>query len=337
MNYKLSIDILEYVLPKKKQTIETVSALSGISVKELESHLGFIEKYVTTDEETSLDLAEEVVYKLMTNSTISPDAIDYIIFAHSGICENGQVRSPSAKIQALLKANKAFCFEITNGCNSVNAAFLVANSLLTNSNIETNILIVVSDTLSKYVDLSENNVMHFYMYSDGAAAMLVNNYGKTNKIVSSALYTDGNYVDVSKIRYRTKVGNAINQKQKTIIPVMETKIPEESKPRLYDTLVSNYIKVIKECISKHGLQATDIKFLFLAQNSKKVLLDVLNYFNFNSAKTLFTGKHLGHVGSIDSIIAFRNSLACGDINSGDYVILAGTGVGFHWGAHLIKI
>ncbi len=338
MNYKLSIDKIEYVLPKKKQTIEAVSALSGISVKELNSHLGFIEKYVTTDEETSLDLAEEVVYKLMTNSTISPDAIDYIIFAHSGICENGQVRSPSAKIQALIKANKAFCFEITNGCNSVNAALHVANSLLSISNIETNILIVVSDTLSKYVDFSKKNVMHFYMYSDGAAAMIVNNYGKSNKIVSSALYTDGSYVDVSKVRYRAKsVLNAINQKQKIIVPVMETKISEKSKLRLYDTLVLNYIKVIKECISKHGLQVTDIKFLFLAQNSKRVLSDVLNYFNFDSDKTLFTGKHLGHVGPIDSIIAFHNSMVSGDINSGDYVILAGTGVGFHWGAHLIKI
>jgi 3-oxoacyl-[acyl-carrier-protein] synthase-3 len=330
MNSALSIDRVEYVLSKKKQTIETVSANSGISIKELSLQLGFIEKYVATDDETSLGLAKEAVCKLMSNCTVLPDEIDYIIFAHSGICEDGQLRSPSAKIQALIKANRAFCFEVTNGCNSLNAALHISNGLLANRHTKTNILIVVSDTLSKFVDFSKKNVMHFYMYSDGAAAMMVNNYGESNKIVSSALYTDGSYADISKIRYKTKpVGN--------VIPVMEAQVSGKSKLQLYDALVSNYIKVIKECISKHELQSTDIKFLFLSQNSKKILSDVLNYFNFNADKTLFTGKHLGHVGPIDSIIAFYNSLASGNLDSGDYVILAGTGVGFHWGAHLIKV
>lgn len=337
MNYRLSIDRIEYVIPKKKQTIESVSAISGISVKELDEHLGFVEKYITTDEETLLDLAEEAVYKLMNASRIPPNAIDYIIFAHSGICENGQIRSLSAKIQKLIQASKAFCFEITNGCNSVNAALHVANSLLSNSNAKSNILIVISDTLSKYIDFSKENVMHFYMYSDGAAAILVNNYGEANKLVSSALYTDGRYSEISKIKYKVKiVDNTINQMKEIIIPVMEVNISKELKLRLFDELVSNYIKVINDCIKRHELKTSDIKFLFIAQNSKRVLSDILRYFNFGSERTFFTGKHLGHVGPLDSIIAFHDCLLSGNISSGDYVILAGTGVGFHWGAHLIR-
>lgn len=337
MNLTLSIDKIEYILPKKKQTIEDLAAASGVSVQELDEHLGFVEKYVTTDEETSLDLAEAVVRKLIANCSILPDAINYIIYAHSGIGENGYIRSPSAKIQSLIKANNAFCFEITNGCNSLNAALHIANSLLSNTNAETNILIVVSDTLSKYIDFSKKNVMHFYMYSDGAAAILVNNYGKSNKLISSALYTDGEYADVSKVRYKAKrVEKAINQKKKTIIPVMETNISGELKHKLYGTLVSNYIKVIMECMNKQGLKANDIKYLFLAQNSKRVLSDVMRNFNYNADKMLFTGRHLGHVGPIDSIIAFQNCLISGNVNSGDYIILAGTGVGFHWGAHLFQ-
>lgn len=65
MRSTLSIDKIEYVLPKKKQTIETVAAISGISVSELSEHLGFVEKYVTTDKETALDLAEEATSKLI--------------------------------------------------------------------------------------------------------------------------------------------------------------------------------------------------------------------------------------------------------------------------------
>lgn len=331
MQFTLSIDKIEYALPKKKQTVEEVSNFSGISVEELDKYLGFSEKYITTDDQTALDLAEEAVYKLMITGTILPNAIDYIIYAHSGIHENKYIRSPSAKIQSLIKAEKAFCFEITNGCNSLNAAFHIANSLLNNSNSKKNILIVVSDTLSKYVDYSsKKNIMHFYMYSDGAAAILVNNNGKSNRLISSALYTDGNYADISRIKYKI-------QKKKLITPVMETIISDRLKCKLSDKLISNYIYVINKCIHEHGIKADDLKFLFLSQNSKKVLSEVLNYFNFNSDKIVLTGKNLGHVGAIDSIIAFHDSLISGKINSNDYVILAGTGVGFHWGAHLFQV
>ncbi len=332
MNSKLSIEKIEYVLPKTKQTVETVAGVSGFSVDELEQNLGFVEKYVTTDEETALDLAKEAVLKLMKARAISPDELDYIIFAHSGICEDGSIRSPSAKIQSLIKANSAFCFEITNGCNSLNAALHIANNLLNNNQVEINILIVVSDTLTKFVDFSEKNVMHCYMYSDGAAAILVNNYGKSNKLISSALHTDGNYADVSKIKY--KIQNGVSKK---IVPIINTDISEESKPKLYDALISNYIKVITKCMSSYDLKPSDIKYLFLGQNSKKVLSGVLSHFNYNDAKTLFTGRYLGHVGPLDSIIAFHDSLISGKISSDDYVILAGTGTGFHWGAHLIQV
>jgi 3-oxoacyl-[acyl-carrier-protein] synthase III len=336
MDFKLSIDKITYVLPTKKQTVEDVASFSGISAHDLGQHLGFVEKYITTNEETSLDLAEKAVCKLMAASTVLPGAIDYIIYAHSGINENGYIRSPSAKIQALIKANNAFCFEITNGCNSLNAAFHIANNLLNNTNGKTNILIVVSDTLSKYIDF-KNNVMHFYMYADGAAAILVNNYGNSNKLLSSSLHTDGEYADVAKVRYESKcVENTNGNGENVIIPVMETTISQESKLKLYDDLVSNYIRVIAECMSKWGLKSKDIKFFFLAQNSKRVLADVMHGLNFSAEKTLFTGRYLGHVGAIDSIIAFHNSLTSGNINPGDYFILAGTGVGFHWGAHLFQ-
>lgn len=102
MSYTLSIEKIEYVLPETKQTVENVAAMSGLSVEELDKHLGFVEKYVATDEETALDLAEKAALKLMTSGVISPDKLNYIIYAHSGICEDGYIRSLSAKIQAYL-------------------------------------------------------------------------------------------------------------------------------------------------------------------------------------------------------------------------------------------
>ena len=298
---------------------------------ELIENLGFLQKNIASEKENSLSLARKAVNKLMMKNLIHSKQIDYIIFSHSGICENGQVRSLSAKIQFQIKAKNAFCFEITNGCNSFNAALHLAESLLAVSK-KTNILIVVSDTLSKYIDFSKKDVQHLYMYSDGAAAILVNNYNLSNKLISSALHTDGMYADISKIKYK------ISRLEKNLtMPFMDTTVSKKLSFKLYNTIVSNYIKVIENCIKDANLKISDIKFLYIAQNSKNVITKVLNHFNIDLSKTVPTGKYLGHVGALDSIIAFCETLKNGKLKSGDYIILAGVGVGFHWGAHLVKI
>ncbi len=55
MKYKLSIDSVEYVLAEKKQSIQEVSTISGISIEELDEYLGFKERYIVTNNQTSLD------------------------------------------------------------------------------------------------------------------------------------------------------------------------------------------------------------------------------------------------------------------------------------------
>ena len=47
MIFNTSIDAIEYVLPKKRQTVEEVSLISGISSDELEENLGYFERYIT--------------------------------------------------------------------------------------------------------------------------------------------------------------------------------------------------------------------------------------------------------------------------------------------------
>lgn len=328
-----SIDNFEYFIPDRRQTIEEVSIVSNVPYDELEKNLGYFERYITEKNETFLDLAEQAVLKLMKNSNITPCDINYIIFAYSGIYNTNQIRSPSSKIQNLIKAKNAFCFEINNGCNSLNAAIHIADQILSASQNKSTIMIVASDTLSKFVDYTKSNVAHSYMYSDGAAALLLSNHGNSIKLLSSTLKTDGKYADVSRILYDVKN----NTNGQTSFPIMKTVIESKAKKNLFDDLILNYINVISESMYKVNITTKEIHHFFLSRNSKNVYNAVLDYFDIGAEKTFNKGHLFGHVGSIDSIIALSESIKTNTIKTGDYILLSGTGVGFHWGSHLLQV
>ena len=213
----------------------------------------------------------------------------------------------------------------------MNAAIHLADQILSGKNKKSTILVIASDTLSKYVDYTRPNVMHSYMYSDGAAALLISNYGNAINLVSSSLKTDGKYADISRIVYKKN-----NNTQNDIFPTMETALTKDLKNELLDDLVSNYIAVISECICKVNMTINEIQHIFLSRNSKGIYNTVLKYFNIESDRTFQNGNLFGHVGPIDSIIALSPSIKMRSVRFGDYILLSGTGVGFHWGSHLLQ-
>ena len=51
----------------------------------------------------------------------APDSIDLLVYASTGLNDHA-FWSPACKIQESIGARGAFCFELSNGCNSLSAA-----------------------------------------------------------------------------------------------------------------------------------------------------------------------------------------------------------------------
>lgn len=330
---RLSIQEVEYVLPSERMSSEEISLRSGVDKRELNKSFGEIKKPISLEGEGPISLAIMAVERLFQKHTIDRAKIRYIIYASSGI-NDYQLWSPAAKIQAKIKAENAVCFEVANGCNSLHAALHLIAGLLGGQE-RADALLVLSDTLSKFVDYSNPDVLNLFSFSDGAAAIRVNNYSDEKNVVSSSLVTDGSYADVVKLPYggvhQLESDQQISQKY------ILTTFTDNQRSMLYKSLVDNYIRVISNCLSEGNVDPGSICYFLLGHNSSRVVKQVLAHFGVHEDNSQPTMNFLGHMGSIDTVVSLSNCLTNNSVHDGDYVIIAGAGVGYHWGAHLLRI
>lgn len=328
----LSIQAIECFLPDGRKTLDEIATSSGITKEKIYDSIGILEKPVASDSETPIDLAIQAVFRLIKSINFDVKELDFIVYAGSGI-NDFQLWSPAAKIQNLIGAKNAFCFELSNGCNSLHTALQVIKNLL-NPKKNSSALLVISDTLSKFINYSNSDILHLFSFSDGAAALLVNNFSNKNIIISSALITDGSYSDVVKINYGgiAKLNDESLPESKYISVDFNGKIRSD----FYGCLIKNYIKVISHCLKIANIDANDVSYFLLGHNSKNIIKVVSSYFDITDKKTINLSESLGHIGSIDTAALLMKCIKENLITVGDYIIISGTGIGYNWGAHLLQ-
>src|SRR5438105_15439172 len=107
---------IEVYIPPSRLSAEEMHSRYGVSLEYLSEKMRLKEKPVCAGEHPS-DMAFQAVEKLLRESEIDPLCIDLFVYCGSGISDY-QFWSPAAKIQSLIGAKNAFCFEITNACNA---------------------------------------------------------------------------------------------------------------------------------------------------------------------------------------------------------------------------
>lgn len=332
------VDFTCYV-PQKIMTAEELAKLSNIPIQAIHEKLGMHQKCIAEDNEGPIDLAIKAVEKLFAspaNQSFKND-IDFIIYASSGFYDY-QLWSPSAKIQQLIGNSRCFTFELNNGCNSINTALFMAKNLLQSNPQYKYGLIVTSDTVSKLVNYKDPKTLPFMKCGDAAAALLIQKDCSKNKIISSSLRTNGQYADCCYVN----LGGAKNYPDPGVKSPQEAYInfnieDELTKNFLSNAITANFIDVINIAIDQANINLDDIKYFLFIQNTKTFLDTAIDLLKISPKRILFTGEQYGHLSGVDSLLGLELCYEQNLINSGDYVLLAATGIGYHWGATVLQV
>lgn len=333
----LSIDEIAVEIPEQTLTATEMAKTINVSVDFIYEKLRMHEKRITQPSETPFDLALKAVKKLQDSSKFSFDNLDFIIYASNGIFDF-QMWSPSAKIQDYLIAKKAFTFDLINGCNSGSMGIYLAKHLMLNPNNLTGLL-VVSDTLSKFINYSDPSSLPFFICGDGAAAILLSKKGKF-VLKSCSVKTDGRYVECCRLPFG---GTDFYDKNK----ISDIATPERfiqfrpdnhsSESTLVEILIQNYIAVVDQALKEANSKAADLSLFLTNQNSKIIIDSLLRHFSIPYEKTCITSETYGHMAAVDTFFALKNCLDSGKIYSGNKILLASAGIGYHWGAFILEV
>ncbi|MEI7433148.1 MAG: 3-oxoacyl-[acyl-carrier-protein] synthase III C-terminal domain-containing protein [Methanomicrobiales archaeon] len=330
----VGITSIGYYIPKQVITSAEIAEISGIPLTILTEKFGIEQKHIAGPDEHPVLMAEKAALSAIEKGRINPADINIIAYCGAG-CYDYQFWSPSSRLQHILRAPNAFTIDIKGACNGGILAINICNNLLKSDSAKKSALIVCSDKLSPVMNYGNTDTLPFFAIGDGAAAAVLTRDEPSNELLTYEGITDGTCGDYVKIPcVGTRVAELCsNQKHASRISVDPAKALADISP---DVFLGNFISVIRKAVLKSGYQTPEISWLLTNQIKKTRVMDILAELGLDATKTRSTMKDFGSIGPGDTIFALGLQRDDALIKPGDLVVLASSGIGFTWGAQVVR-
>lgn len=321
MKYNLSIKCIETALPKNNFQISSLKRNNpGWDIKKIIEKTGIEKIWYTKKNQTALDLALKASKKLLKK--INKKSIDTLIYVTQSpeyfLPSNACILQNRLGLSTNVKA-----FDINLGCSGFVYALYVATSFV-QTNMSKNILIVCSDTYTKYI--ANDDRTNKTIFSDAASATLVSK-SKKKYFGNFIMGTDGSGFKDLIVENGASKG-AFSTKNKTKLHMDGAKI--------YMFTTANIPKNIQRLLKISKVKKQDIKNFFFHQGSKIILNSLKKSLKLKDNQVYNNLKFLGN--TVSSTIPFSLQQANKEkkIKKNDLLVLSGFGVGLSWGSCVIK-
>jgi len=314
-------------VPKRMLTNEEIEELLGQPLKpSIEQKLGIKQRYITDDNESTVDLATNAGLKALQSARISPAELNLVIVA----TDTPEYISPasSSVVQGRLQAVNAGTFDINASCSGFVAGLDIASRMIASGSYKRILLIGVYN-MTKFIDKTDPNV--FPIFADGAGAVILAATDEDRGFQAGKMIADGTQYDLLGIY----AGGTKN-------PMTEERLANKEhllqflKPLPPDRNIKLWPPLIKEVLDKVGLQYPDIDHIIFTQINKWVIEEVMKIIDLPMEKTTTIMDRYGYTGSACVPMALDVALEEGKIKAGDTVVFVASGVGFNVAATVFK-
>jgi len=325
---------IEYYLPEKVLTNEELEKVSGRwSADKIEKKVGVRERHIANPGDTPADLAYKVSTKVLQGydknkidflllNTQSPD---YILPASACILQD-----------KLGLSNNIGALDVNMGCSGFIYGLALARSLI-NSGTSKSLLLINSETLSKFIH--EKDFSNQTIFGDAAAAVIIEKNDQ-EFISEFILGTDGKGWDKIIVPY----GGMRHRYDPQAAPIEDESGNLRTQNHLYmnGTDVFNFTiatvpKVVADVLKKNQLEMGDIDYFIFHQANQYMIEHLRKKMKIPREKFFSDMLHTGNTISASIPIALKDSLDRGVIKEGSRVLLCTFGVGYSWGATILKI
>jgi 3-oxoacyl-[acyl-carrier-protein] synthase-3 len=285
----------------------------------------FCRHHADADQCTS-DLAFQAAKQCLERSDFPPAKVDGIILSTSS---PDRIQPATAtRLQHLLKATRAFAFDINSVCSGSTYGIAIAQALI-RSRTSATVLFVAAEIYSKI--LNPKDFATFPYFGDGAAAILFAASDHGDGVMSSILHTDGSSSDT------------------ICIPGGGTMMPFETMPdtksiyfqmkgrEVFNFAVTKGTEVIRDLLEKAGLPLESIACFICHQANVNILLKIAENLGAPEEKFYMNVFRYGNTASASVPIALDEAIQRNLVAKGDLVVTAAFGGGLSWGANLIQL
>ena len=323
-----------YLPPKVVDNKALVEEFGTWTDEKIHQKTGIRERHIVDGELVS-DLATRAGEKFFEEHGIDRDEIDFLLLCTE--CPDYYLPATACVVQdrlGLKKTTGALDFNL--GCSGFVYGLALAKGLI-GTGIAMKVLLITADTLSRTVHPKDKSTRT--IFGDAAAATLVEG-SDTARIGDFVLGTDGSGMD------------------KLIIPAgawaaprsPETAVERTNKwgntrtaenlymngPEVLKFTVETVPPAVRQVLEIHSLKLEDIDLFVFHQATKLILEHLRKEIGIPEEKFYTNIENKGNTVSATIPMALRDAADQGRLRPGDRVMLVGFGVGFSWGATILR-
>ncbi len=339
MGMKAAIRAVTSFLPAGELTNDQLAREFGVPYgNQIFEKTGVAVRHVSGPDECASDLAVVAAKRLFESGSCAAEDIDFLIL----VTQMPDYFTPTTAclVQDRLGI-KTSCgaIDVNLGCSGYIYGLALAKSLV-EAGTATNVLLITADTYTKWINLKDRSTRT--LFGDGAAATLVNGVESESDLIGPfVLGSDGGggkdiIVPAGGFRRRVTPETSIEKEDESGSIRSEENVYMNGGEVLAFT-IRTVPPAINELLQKSRMTLDDVD-LVIPHQANKFMLDRLRAkLKIPVEKYWVDMKESGNTVSATIPIAIESARKQGRLKTGHRALLAGFGVGYSWGATMVRI
>ncbi|WP_119342796.1 beta-ketoacyl-ACP synthase III [Facilibium subflavum] len=310
-------------LPEKILTNDELAQLVDTSDEWIMQRVGIKQRHLAGENETTTFMAHQAALKAFEAADIKPKEVDLIIVA-TGTADY-LMPSTASILQQTLKIPNCPAFDIGAACSGFVHAVDVAKQYIENNSAK-NVLVVASERMSRTLNWRDRSTC--VLFGDGAGAVILS-ASDTPGIISSALYTNGEGLDILNIKTPLAKKLYDTHTQDAFLTMEGNKVFKQA--------VSSLSQLVTDLLKNAKLTPKDIDWLVPHQANYRILDAIAKKLNMPLSKVVITLKDHGNTSAASIPLALDYAIKNNMIKEGQTILTEAFGAGLVWGGFIAVI
>lgn len=327
---------ISYHLPEKRLTNEDlVREFKAWTTDKIKAKTGIEERRIAEKEPVS-ELATKAAERLFEETGLDRGEIDMLLLC----TETPDYIMPSTA--CLVHRNLGLrkdcgAFDYNLGCSGYLYGLHMASAMV-RSGMADKILLLTGDVLSRYVNPGDKSTRT--IFGDGFTASLISSESQSGGIGNFVLGTDGtgceNLIipaggavepcdESTKEVYTNRYGNSRTKEDLYM-----------NGPEVFSFAVREVPPVVERCLELNGMTMEDVDLFVFHQATEMMLTKLRDVIKIPEDRFIIDIEETGNTVSSTIPMAIRRASEKGRLLPGDKVLICGFGVGYSWGATVIR-
>ncbi|AGK06127.1 hypothetical protein K649_14205 [Meiothermus ruber DSM 1279] len=310
-----------------------IAAASGLPEWVVREKLGIHQKPIPGPEDHPGRMAGWAARAALEEAGLEGAALDVVI-SITDEYKDYPVWCSAPLIAQMVGARRAWAFDLNQKCASFISALAVAEGLLASQPDLQHLLIAGGYRNGDLIDYTDPAVRFMYDLAAGGGAAVMARQGPGFRLLATRLKTDPSLAT----SVRVPVGGTVEPLSPMNVDRYKLRVaePEVMKARLEQVSLTSFLEVIQEALGQAGYTAADLDYLALLHMKPSAHQAVLAGLGLSEERAIYLSDY-GHLGQLDPILSLKLAMDAGKLGAGSLVALAAAGVGYHWGAAVLRL